>query len=189
MEIKIGSKVKHYPTGRIVKVLDKTKVFIHGTFIDTNYPDWQSYEPAKVRISECEPYVEPPKEKSPYDKMRERNMEDAKKLESTPKDIGQHILWLKMAVIDRVEKIENLTDDKIYTFKKKENGDDYGKFGFSEHYVNLLMHYAYEAGKKNATENLTRSFESSTQNMKFVIDSIITALEDTGLLPDNENYC
>jgi hypothetical protein len=183
MEIKIGSKVKHYPTGRIVKVLSKTKVFIRGTFIDTNYPDWQSYEPAKVRISECEPYVEPPKEKSPYDKMRERNMEDAKKLEPTPKDIGQHILWLKMAVIDRVEKIENLTDDKIQTFRSGE------KFGFTEHYVNLLMHYAYESGKKNATERLTRNFEERIQQSKNAIDSIISVLDDNDLLPDNENYC
>jgi hypothetical protein len=182
MEIKIGSKVKHYPTGRIVKVLSKTKVFIHGTFIDTNYPDWQSYEPAKVRISECEPYVEPPKEKSSYDKMRERNMEDAKKLEPTPKNIHQHILWLKMAVIDRVEKIENLTDDKIQTFRSGE------KFGFTEHYVNLLMHYAYEAGKKNATERLTRNFEERIQQSKNAIDSIISVLDDNDLLPENNDY-
>ena len=188
MEIKIGSKVKHYPTGRIVKVLDKTKVFIQGTFIDTNYPDWQSYEPAKVRISECEPYIEPVKEPSAYDKMRERNMEDAKKLEPTPKDIGQHILWLKMAVIDRVEKIENRIDDKIYTFKKKENGDDYGKFGFSEHYVNLLMHYAYEAGKKNEATRLTKHYVESAKAMKNAIESIVHALDVNDLLPENENY-
>jgi hypothetical protein len=182
MKIIKGSKVKHIPTGHIVKIVNSTKVFIHGIIIDTSLPDFYSDESIKVRISECETYIEPPKEKSPYDKMRERNMEDAKKLPPSPKDIGQHILWLKMAVIDRIEKIENLTDDKIQTFRSGE------KFGFTEHYVNLLMHYAYEAGKKNATDSLTRSFESETKNMKFVIDSIITALDDTGLLPYNENY-
>lgn len=189
MEIKVDNKVKHIPTGNVVKIKSFTKVFIHGIIIDTNYPDFYSGESTKVRISECETYIEPVKEKSFYDKMRERNMEDAKKLPKSPNDIGQHILWLKMAVIDRVEKIENLIDDEIYTFKKKENGDDYGKFGFSEHYVNLLMHYAYEAGKQNATNNLTKSFTEQTNRMKHAIDSIVNALDTNDLLPDNEyNY-
>jgi len=181
MEIKIGSKVKHLPSGDIFTV-DKINP---KTYVAKNVNGWKQ---VRLQKTDCELYVEPVKEKSAYDKLRERNMEDAKKLAPSPKEIGQHLLWLKMAVIDRVEKIENLTGDKIYTFKKKENGDDYGKFGFSEHYVNLLMHYAYEAGKKNATDRLTRSFETETKNMKFVIDSIITALDDTGFLPENENY-
>jgi hypothetical protein len=184
MEITIGSKVKHTSTGNIVKVKSSTKVFIQGTIIDPNYPDFYSGESTKVRISECETYIEPIKEKSFYDKMRERNMEDAKKLSPSPKDIDQHILWLKMAVIDRVEKIENLIDDKTYTFRKKENDND--KFGFSEHYVNLLMHYAYEAGKKNATDRLTRNFEERIKQSKNAIDSIVKALDDNDLLPDNE---
>jgi len=186
MKISIDTKVKHTPTGNIVKIKSFTKVFIQGTIIDPKYPDFYSGESTKVRISECETYIEPPKEKSFYDKMRERNMEDAKKLPESPKDISQHILCLKMAVIDRVEKIENLIDDKTYTFQKKVNGDDYGKFGFSEHYVNLLMHYAYEAGKKNATESLTRSFTAQTNQMKHAIDAIVTALDANDLLPDNE---
>jgi hypothetical protein len=175
MEITIGSKVKHLPSGDIFSV-DKINP---KTYVAKNINGWKQ---VRLQKTDCELYIEPIKEKSPYDKMRERNLEDAKKLEPTPKDIGQHILWLKMAVIDRVEKIENLTDDKISTFRSGE------KFGFTEHYVNLLMHYAYEAGKKNATDSLTRSFESSTKKMRFAIDSIITALDDTGLLPENENY-
>jgi hypothetical protein len=87
-----------------------------------------------------------------------------------------------MAVIDRVEKIENLTDDKIQTFRSGE------KFGFTEHYVNLLMHYAYEAGKKNATERLTRNFEERIQQSKNAIDSIISVLDDNDLLPENNDY-
>jgi hypothetical protein len=183
MEIAIGSKVKHIPTGNIVKIKSSTKVFLQGTIIDPNYPDFYSGESTKVRISECETYIEPVKEKSFYDKMRERNMEDAKKLPKSPKDIDQHILWLKMAVIDRVEKIENLVDDKICTFKSKENGD---KFGFSENYVNLLMHYAYEAGKQNATNNLTKSFTEQTNQMKNAIDAIVNVLDTNDLLPDND---
>lgn len=182
MEISIDSKVKHLPTGNIVKIKSSTKVFLQGTIIDPNHPDFYSGESTKVRISECETYIEPIKEKSFYDKMRERNMEDAKKLPKTPKEIDQHILWLKMAVIDRVEKIENLVDDKIYTFKSKDDG----KFGFSENYINLLMHYAYEAGKQNATNNLTKSFNEQTNQMKTAIDAIVNALDTNDLLPYND---
>jgi hypothetical protein len=109
-------------------------------------------------------------------------MEDAKKLPVSPKEIGQHILWLKMAVIDRVEKIENLTDDKLRTFRSAS-----GTFGFTEPYVNMLMHYAYEAGKKNATDSLTRHFTETTKDMKTAMDSIIKALDDNGLLPYEDN--
>jgi hypothetical protein len=174
MEIKIGSKVKHIPSGDIVTV----EKINPKSYVAKNVNGWKQI---RIQKSDCELYIEPVKEKSFYDKMRERNMEDAKKLPTSPKEIGQHILWLKMAVIDRVEKIENLTDDKIQTFRSGE------KFGFSEHYVNLLMHYAYEAGKKQATDNLTRHFEVTTRDMKTAMDSIIKALDDNGLLPYDEN--
>jgi hypothetical protein len=186
MEIKIGSKVKHTPTGNIIIVKSKTKVFIQGIIKDQEQ-DWMCDKSTKVRISECESYIDPPKEKSFYDKMRERNMEDAKALPPTPKDISQHILWLKMAVIDRVDKIENLIGDNIYTFRKGNFDDPNSKFGFSEHYVNLLMHYAYEAGKKRATDDLTRQFEQTTQRMKSAMDGIIRALDEQDMLPTLEN--
>jgi len=177
MEIAIGSKVKHIPSGDIITITKINQATYTGTSADKPY-----VKSVRVTKMDCEIYVEPKKEKSFYDIMRERNMEDAKKLPVSPKEIGQHILWLKMAVIDRVEKIENLKDDKIQTFRSGE------KFGFTEHYVNLLMHYAYEAGKKNATDSLTRHFTETTKDMKNAMDSIIKALDDNGLLPENENY-
>lgn len=185
MNFKINDKVKHLPTGDIIKIDKITKVFIHG--YTSNTDSWWDSDRVKVRVADCETYVEPIKEKSFYDKMRERNMEDAKKLPKSPENIAQHILWLKMAVIDRVEKIENLVDDKIYTFTRKANGDDDGKFGFSEHYVNLLMHYAYEAGKQNATDNLTKSYENSAKSMKNALDKIKDALDDAGWIEYSEN--
>jgi len=127
--IAIGTKVKHIPSGDIFTV-DKINP---KSYVGKNVNGWKQ---VRLQKTDCEIYIEPVKEKSFYDKLRERNMEDAKNLPVSPKDISQHILYLKMAVIDRIEKIENRIDDKIYTFKKKENGDDYGKFGFSEHYVN-----------------------------------------------------
>lgn len=182
----IGSYVKHIPSGDVIIVKSKTKIFIHGLIKD-HEQDWMCDKTAKVRISECESYIVPPKEKSFYDKMRERNMEDAKALPASPKTVDQHILYLKMAVMDRIEKIENRLDDEIYTFRKGKFDDPDHKFGFSEHYLNLMMHYAYEAGKKSATDSLTRHFESSTRNMKNAMDGIIKALDDADMLPTLEN--
>ena len=176
MEITIGTRVKHIPSGDIVTVTKVNAKTYTGK--STLHPYSKQ---VRVEKTDCEIYVEPPKEKSPYDIMRERNMEDAKALSASPKEIGQHILWLKMAVIDRVEKIENLKDDKVYTFRSGE------KFGFTEPYVNLLMHYAYEAGKKRATEDLSRHFEVTTRDMKTAIDSIVKALDDNGLMPYEDN--
>ena len=182
MEIKINSKVKHAPSGDIVTVTKINQKTYTGK--STLHP-YSTH--VRVEKTDCELYVEPIKEKSNYDKMRERNMEDAKTLSSTPKEVGQHILWLKMAVIDRVEKIENLTNKDICTFRTGKIDDENSKFGFTEQYVNLLMHYAYEAGKKNATDSLTRSYNESTKNMKDTIESIVQALDLNGLLPDNDN--
>ena len=182
--IAIGHKVKHIPSGDIITVTKVNQKTYTGKSSEHSFA-----KQVRVDKSDCEPYIEPVKEKSFYDKLRERNMEDAKNLPVSPKNIDQHLLYLKMSVIDRVEKIEKLTGDKIYTFKKKENGDEYGKFGFSEHYVNLLMHYAYEAGKNNATDRLTKTFTESTTRMKHAIDSIVNALDTNDLLPENEyNY-
>jgi hypothetical protein len=188
MEVTIGSKVKHIPSGDIIIVKSKTKVFIQGIVKDQEQ-DWMCDKSSKVRITECEPYIEPPKEKSPYDQMRERNIEDAKKLPKSPTGIGQHLLWLKAAAIYRIETIDNRIDDKIYTFRQKVDNNEYGKFGFSENYLNLLMHYAYEAGKQNATDSLTRQFTESTKLMKNAIESIVHALDENDLLPCIEdNY-
>ena len=174
MEITIGTKIKHIPSGDIFTI-DKINP---KTYVAKNVNGWKQ---VRIQKLDCEIYIEPVKEKSFYEIMRERNMEDAKKLPQSPKEVGQHILWLKMAVIDRVEKIENLKDDKIQTFRSGE------KFGFTENYVNLLMHYAYEAGKKNATDSLTRHFTETTKDMKTAMDSIIKALDDNGLLPYEDN--
>ena len=184
MEITIGSKVKHIPSGDIVTITKVNTKTYAGKSADRPY-----LRQVRIDKRDCELYIEPVMEKSAYEKIRERNMEDAKKLPASPKEIGQHILWLKMAVIDRVEKIENLTNDKICTFRTGKDGDENYKFGFTEQYVNLLMHYAYEAGKKNATDSLTRHFEVTIRDMKTAVDSIIKALDDNGLLPYEDYNC
>ena len=181
--MKTNTLVKHIPTGDILKVNSTTKVFLRGYKHDTKY-DITDYIEVKVRVSECEVYIAPPKEKSFYDKMREKNMEDALKLSKVPTNVDQHILWLKMAVIDRVERVEEVTSDKVCTFRDTK----LDKFGFTEEYVNILMHYAYEAGRKNATDSLTRTFTQQTNSMKHAIDAIVNALDTNDLLSYEENY-
>jgi hypothetical protein len=101
MEITIGSKVKHIPSGDLFTV-DKINP---KSYVAKNVNGWKQ---VRLQKTDCELYIEPVKEKSFYEMMRERNMEDAEKLPTSPKEVGQHILWLKMAVIDRVEKIEKI---------------------------------------------------------------------------------
>jgi hypothetical protein len=187
MEIQVSKKVKHIPTGDIITVTKINRKTLEGTKPGKDI-DWLT-DKVKVNILECEVYVDPPKEKSFYEIMRERNIEDAKKLEKTPKEIPQYILWLKQAAIERIEKIDKRLDDKIYTFKKKIGDDDYGKFGFSEHYLNLMMHIAYEEGKRIATEDLTKHYNSSTDAMRKALDKIKDSLDDADWIqyPDYEN--
>lgn len=185
MEILIGSKVKHLKNGKICEILKINEKTYRIKRLREGY-DF-IYEEANIKKDEVEIYIEPVKEKSAYDKMRERNLEDAKALSPSPKEVDQHIFWLKMAVVDRIEKIENRIDHEVYTFRYGNTTDEKSKFGFSEHYVNLLMHYAYEAGHKRATENLTRDFNESTKRMKAAIDSIVSTLDDNGFLPYEDN--
>lgn len=117
-------------------------------------------------------------EKSFYDKLKERNMEDAKALPPTPKEVGQHILYLKMAVIDRVETIENLTSEKLCTFRKGKFDDENSKFGFTEEYVNLLMHYAYEAGRKSTEDDYKRA----TESMNKALEAITAIVDEAGYI-------
>jgi len=130
----------------------------------------------------CVEYIEPVKEKSFYDKMRERNMEDAKNLPTTPKEASQTILWLKMAIIDRVEEIENRKD--IFTFRDKTND----RFGFTENYVDVLMQMAYDEGHKRATEDLKSRHENSSKTMKAALDKIKDALDDADWIDYPEYY-
>lgn len=128
-------------------------------------------------------------EKSFYETFRERVKDMAARLEKAPKEIPQHILWLKSAAIERIEEVDKLTKkDDVYTFrvnKGKEislaeamqlSKDEVYKFGFSEHYVNLLMHYAYEAGRNSREEDYRRS----TERMNKALESIAEIIQEAG---------
>jgi hypothetical protein len=130
-------------------------------------------------------------EKSFYEVYRERVKEGATKLDKAPKEIPQTILWLKSMAINRIEEIDGLLDENINTFivhNKKEitlseamkldKSEGNYKFGFTEHYVNLLMHYAYEAGKKSREDD----FKRATERMNKALENITEIVGDAGYI-------
>jgi len=82
-----------------------------------------------------------------------------------PKQIPQNILHLKAQII--VMAVEEGVDGFVG------QGDT---FGFKERLVNLLMYYAFEAGKKERED----SFNRSTNDMKEALDIIKGALDGIG---------
>jgi hypothetical protein len=136
-------------------------------------------------------------EKSFYETYRERVKEGALKLDKAPKEIPQNILWLKSIVIERIEEIDNGLSDTIFCFRthnrkeislsesmKLDKSEGESKFGFSEHYVNLLMHYAYEAGKKSREDDFNRA----TESMNKALEAITEIVDRAGYIEYPEDY-
>lgn len=130
-------------------------------------------------------------EKSFYEVYRERVKNEAIKLDKAPAEIPQHILWLKSIAIERVEEIDMGINDNICTFRvhngkeislssamKLDKSEGDYKFGFSEHYVNLLMHYAYEAGRKSREDD----FKRITEKMNKALEDITNIVDDAGYI-------
>jgi hypothetical protein len=175
--------VKHIKSERIGEIIkENPKTYLVKT-LKEGYTTIYDEESWKKEYTEL--YIVPPKEESFYDKMRKRNMEDAQNLPQSPKEATQIILWLKMAIIDRIEKIEKRDnkEDEILTFRDKSTG----RFGFSENYVNILMQMAYDEGHKKATNNLTSNYENQIKNMKSSLDKIKDALDDVNWIDYSEN--
>ena len=100
-----------------------------------------------------------------WDFYKKRVADGATKLSAPPKEVSQNILWLKAYVSERMD-----TEGKARYVGKDET------FGFKEEFVNLLMHYAYEAGLA-ARED---SFNRATADMRKTLDTIKDALDDAG---------
>lgn len=60
------------------------------------------------------------------------------------KETDQHMLRLKNVAIKRIEEVESLLSDKIYTFSS--DTDEGHKFGFSECYVNKIIEICFKEG-------------------------------------------
>jgi hypothetical protein len=104
-----------------------------------------------------------------WEMYKKRVAEGAERLSSPPKEVGQHILWLKASVGERMET-------EGFDRYVGNSGANDGSFGFAESYVNYLMHYAYEAGKMESED----SFIRSTNDMRETLDKIKDALDDAG---------
>jgi hypothetical protein len=102
-----------------------------------------------------------------WDFYKKRVEEGAVKLSPRPNEVDQNILWLKAYV---QEKFSN----EGYHRHVGEAGTD--SFGFTEKYVNYLMHYAYEAGMKARDHQ----FKESTNKMHTALDKIYDVLEEVG---------
>jgi hypothetical protein len=112
-----------------------------------------------------------------WDIYKKRVAEGADRLSKPPKEVEQNILWLKAYVTERMEK----EDIKRYVGK---SGANDGSFGFKEEFVNILMHYAFEAGEKNREY----SFNNATKSMKDALDKVKDALDDAGWIDYNDNW-
>lgn len=131
------------------------------------------------------------RKKSFYDTYRERVKEAAKTLPKAPTEIPQNILWLKSNAIERIEEIDKLIDGDICTFRTQKGReislsdamktDKPYKFGFTESYVNLLMWYAYEAGKKFNEDG----FKNATAEMDKTLKSIADLIFDAGYIDEH----
>jgi hypothetical protein len=135
--------------------------------------------------------------KSFYETYRERVKEGALKLDKMPTKVGQNILWLKSMAMERIEEIDNGLSDKVNTFQvldgkevsltqamnDQKEGESY-KLGFTEHYVNLLMHYAYEAGKKSREDD----FKRATERMNKALEAITEIVDEAGYIEYPDSY-
>jgi len=117
------------------------------------------------------------KDKTAYDVYIEKAEKIADALPAPPNEISQAVLWLKAGAS---KKIDDLKDPALVTFKK---GD---KFGFTEKYVNLLMHYAYERGRTDGKISAESAYKARSAKLEKAMEAIVDALDDNGLLPDNE---
>ena len=109
-----------------------------------------------------------------WDDYKKRVAEGANRLSTPPKDVGQNILWLKAYVSERMET------EGLARYVGKADDDT---FGFKEETVNLLMHYAYEAGKMERADNYKRDIA----DMRAALDKVKDALEDIGWIEYGDN--
>lgn len=110
----------------------------------------------------------------------------AKTLTEVPKDLKYFSKFhtLKMAVMEKVEndiksgKINEEDASELRTIR-----DNKDTFGFTERYLNVMMHYAFEEGKHSVFQDYARN----TKAMNVAFDKIVEALDGIGYIPENCN--
>ena len=112
----------------------------------------------------------------------------AKTLSDVPKDLKYLSKFnvLKMAIMEKVDadiksgKINKEDAEELFTIR-----DAKGTFGFTERYLNVMMHYAFLEG----AESVKAQHLKDTANMRTALDQIKDALDNANWIeyPDYEN--
>ena len=110
----------------------------------------------------------------------------AQSLTAVPKDLKYFSKFntLKMAVMEKVEadiksgKIDSNDSEGLHTIR-----DEKGTFGFTERYLNIMMHYAFEEGKHSVIQEYARN----TKSMNEAYEKIVEILDGIGMVPENCN--
>ncbi len=123
-----------------------------------------------------------------YEERKSAYEAKAKTLSPVPKDLKylSGFNTLKMAIMEKVEKeiksgVINPEDaEQLFTIR-----DSKGTFGFTERYLNLMMHYAFLEG----AESVKNRFNKDTETMKIALDKIKDALDCADWIeyPEYEN--
>jgi hypothetical protein len=118
----------------------------------------------------------------------ERNrayMDKANSLGEVPKDLKYFSKFntLKMGVMEKVER-----DIKSGKISKEDAeglnaGGNLKEFAFSERYLNVMMHYAFEEGKRSVAQH----FAQQTKDMNKAYKKIVDIMDDLSMIPENCN--
>ena len=110
----------------------------------------------------------------------------AKTLTEVPKDLKYFSKFntLKMAVIEKVEtdiksgKIDLEDASELRTIRDAAN-----TFGFTERYLTVMMHYAFEEGKHSVFQDYVKR----TKAMNDAYEKIVDIMDGLDMIPENCN--
>ena len=119
-----------------------------------------------------------------YEERRAAYTAKAESLTAVPKDLKYFSKFnnLKMAVMEKVEKdiksgkINSEDAEQLFTIKDKND-----VFGFTERYLNVMMHYAFEEGKHSVFQDYIRR----TKAMNEAYEKIVDIMDGLDMIPEN----
>lgn len=110
----------------------------------------------------------------------------AQMLTAVPKDLKYFSKFntLKMAVMEKVETdIKSGKIDKEDASELRTIRDAADTFGFTERYLTVMMHYAFEEGKHSVFQDYARR----TKAMNEAYEKIVDIMDDLDMIPENCN--
>jgi hypothetical protein len=121
-----------------------------------------------------------------YEERKAAYTAKAQSLTAVPKDLKYFSKFniLKMAVMEKVEadiksgKIDSADAEGLHTIR-----DAKDIFGFTERYLNVMMHYAFEEGK----HSVIQEYAKKSKAMNEAFNKIVEALDEVDMIPENCN--